>query len=79
MTKSEVKVLLDRSKLLEEEVEIYKEQYRELKEKGKDTTFQVAELSALGVKQQEIDHICCLLTGKYLLYFREEGLDSLDQ
>lgn len=79
MTKSEVKVLLDRSELLEEEVEIYKEQYRDLKKKGKDTTFQVAELSALSVKRQELDHICCLLTGKYLLYFQEEGLDSLDQ
>ena len=79
MTKSEVKVLLDRSKLLEEEVEIYKEHYRDLKKKGKDTTFQVAELSALSVKRQELDHICCLLTGKYLLYFQEEGLDSLDQ
>lgn len=79
MTKAEVKTLLDRSAFLKEEVEKYKEQYRELKEKGKDTTFQVAELSALGVKQQELDHICCLLTGKYLLYFQEEGLDSLDQ
>lgn len=33
MTKSEVKVLLDRSELLEEEVEIYKEQYRDLKKR----------------------------------------------
>lgn len=39
MTKSEVKVLLDRSELLEEEVEIYKEQYRDLKKKGKGHNF----------------------------------------
>lgn len=79
MKKAEVKVLLDRSAFLEEETKKYTEQYRELKEKGKDTTFQVSELSVLGAKRQELDHICCLLTGKYLLYFQEEGLDSLDQ
>ena len=79
MTKAEVKALLDRWAYLEAEKKQYTEQYRELKEKGKDTTFQVAELSALSVKRQELDHICCLLTGKYLLYFQEEGLDSLDQ
>lgn len=79
MTKAEVKVLLDRSEFLEEEAKKYQEQYRELKEKGKDTTFQVSELATLSAKKDELNHICCLLTGKYLLYFQEEGLDSLDQ
>ncbi len=79
MTKAEVKKLLDRSEFLEEETKKYTEQYRELSEKGKDTIFQVSQLSALSARKQELDLICSLLTGKYLLYFQEEGLDSLEQ